>query len=142
MLIEIIGTSLGSLTIGGASGLLAGVKLRGQIPLRMPSNTVRLENAQTDARIAELSVEQRKNELEREYVEAVGRKRIESKVAEMKQLTTVSEADSFLKHADTLFHSILRFNDRRNIGGSAGIPLYLRNAINQYAESRQINERI
>lgn len=59
----------------GGCGVVAGLKLRGLIPLRAPSNRVRLENARTDALIeqeraeAELKAGQARAALERVSLE-------------------------------------------------------------------------
>lgn len=64
---------LGSLLVGLVVGTWAGAKMRGMVPLRMPPNGTRLENAKTDAEIKLLSARTAKDaeqvDLERKEIE-------------------------------------------------------------------------
>jgi hypothetical protein len=123
-----------SLLVGAGGGTAFGLKLRGWIPLRAPSNSVRLANAKTDTEIAELYVERRKHELEAEYVEIKGRKQIEEEREEIKQLTTAEKAASSLDYSDAMFHALSRFMQRKS---RIEIPGYLRQAVVTYGRHRE-----
>lgn len=98
MVVELVVTGAATFVVTAPTCTYLGVRLRGKIPLRMPSNSLRVANAETDVKLAELARKRRQEELNLEHDDLLGvakiaetRRRIESGEEERKQLTTGKE---------------------------------------------------
>lgn len=106
MSVEIAAGLAGVFVSGGVGGVLVGFHFRGFIPLRSPSNNVRLSNAKTDAEIeaaraeAELASARARSELESIELESTYRRakaRVETSKIESLGAVPGDDADVLLR---------------------------------------------
>lgn len=100
-----------SLLFGGLAGVWAGVKLRGLIPLNSPSNKVRLDNAETELKLAEIAVEKKKHQGELQYLEIAVDQRLDETRQAQKAITDGTEYTTGIQHLALLMTKLFPEED-------------------------------